>query len=189
MNQDDWNQSSDIAQMLHVLWNKHKEEELIPIVHEFLLKCARNIEVLLPQKDSIRGIEVGEKYLSGGVDEKVLSDENWAVEGAAFCIDYNTEPEMIQSWIKQVESVPKEKIEGILNGADITGIDTRRLLLDAAYFTDHAMIFPTCSHKNEVRESYIKFMCPNILRDIVANPEIMPNKKNQQDSPDGSPLL
>ena len=179
MNSEDWNKCSDITQMLSVLWNKYDESELVPVLHEFLLKCARNIEVLLPQKDSIRGIEFGEKYLAGEVDEKVLSDENWAVEGAAFCIDYNIEPNMIKSWIKQVDSILKDDIEELLSGEGFTGGDTRRLLLDAAYFADHAMIFPTCSHKNQVRENYKKFMNPDILRRVVANPEIMPNKKKQ----------
>jgi len=179
MNQSDWNKSTDIGLMLEELWTKHKEEKLVPILHEFLLKCARNIEVLLPQKDSVRGIEIGEKYLSGEVDEDVLSDENWAVEGAAFCIDYNTEPEMIQPWIKNTELIPNDEIDRILSGENITNIDTRRLLLDAAYFTDHAMIFPTCSHKNQIRESYVKFMHPEILMGIVANPEILPNKNSQ----------
>ena len=176
MNRDEWFQCEKVSLMLNYLWSKHNEDSLIPVLHQYYLRCARNIEILLPQRESIRGIEIGEDFLEGKIDEEKLSSENWAVEGAAFRIEYDTEPKKIRGWVKGLDSLEKSKLEKVLFGVDVSELDMRELLIDAAYFVDHAMIFPNCSPKNTVSDSYVKFLSTDILRDILNDPEKTPNK-------------
>ena len=170
MNKDQWMKCNDIQEMLSTLWKNYPEDILIPLLHRFFLKCARKIEILMPQRESLRGVEIGEKFLKGEVSIQCLSDENWAVEGAAFMIDQNTEPELIDHWIKDLESLPSEVIDNVLNQVNFSDLNTRKILLDAAYFADHAMIYPTCSHLKIVRESHIKFLHPDLLREVIGDP-------------------
>ena len=125
---------------------------------------------MLPQKESLRGIEIGEKFISGEVDLKCLNDENWSVEGAAFMFEYNTNPELIEQWIQELKLIRSEDIDNVLYQEKFRNINAHDLLQDAAYFVDHAMIFPTCSHKKSVSKSHIKFLQPNFLREIVDYP-------------------
>ena len=67
-------------------------------------------------------------------------------------------------------------MEAILNASDVSALDKRQLLLDAAYFVDHAMIYPIISHKDRVNDSYVKFLSAEILRSIVADPEYLSDK-------------
>jgi hypothetical protein len=60
---------------------------------------ARNIQILLPQEESIRGNDIGENYLAGIVGKKFLSDENWSVEAAAFNLEYDSDPELINKLV------------------------------------------------------------------------------------------
>ncbi len=56
MNQKEWMKSRDIIKMLNVLWENYPEKTLVPILHRFFLKCARNIEILLPHEKSDRAL-------------------------------------------------------------------------------------------------------------------------------------
>jgi hypothetical protein len=59
-----------------------------------------------------------------------------------------------------------DSVDEVLNQVSHVDLDIRQLLLDAAYFADYAMIYPTCSHRNIVAGSHIKFLQPNILRTV-----------------------
>src|SRR5262245_21057460 len=67
-------------------------------LHTYYLACCRRIWRLLPQEASRRGVELGEQYLAGQISAEELDRANYHVEGAAFNIDYNSEPENIERW-------------------------------------------------------------------------------------------
>lgn len=98
MTEAEWLNSNDAYCMLKALWQipQHDLSKLQRQLHRYYLACGRAIWRLLPQEDSRLGIEVGEQYLAGKVNDKELNRVNWYVEGAAFTIDYNTEPEAIK---------------------------------------------------------------------------------------------
>ena len=140
-------------------------------LHHFYLACCRAIWKLLPQDASRRGIELAEQYLLGEVTGEELSQFNWNVEGAAFNIDYNVDPESIERWCEEVRGIPETELGQLLHPADVKHeIEPRDLLLRAAYFVDYAMIYPSLSPKGPPPKRYSLFLSAVLLRQCVGNP-------------------
>ena len=85
---------------------------------------ARNIQILLPQEESIKGIDIGENYLSGIVDKKFLSDENWSVETAGFNLEYDSDPDLINKWIKKIGLLDSDSVDEVFNQVSHVDLDT-----------------------------------------------------------------
>lgn len=99
-----------------------------------------------------------------------VSNYNWHTEGAAFLIDYNTDPEQIAIWVEGVESMSGNTIKKLLSSQEaINNYKPRELLLNAAYFADHAMIYPSITPKGPPRD-HTEFMFPDILRNYIQYP-------------------
>jgi hypothetical protein len=154
--------------MLEALWESSGGDEatLVPMLHRYFVACCRRIWRLLPQEGSRRGIEVAERYLAGGATDEELSEVNWDVEGAAFNIDYSRQPEAIERWVAEVQAIPKEEIAAMLNPPGVMrDIDARKLLKQAAYFADYAMIYPHVTPKRGVPAGYSAFLSADLLRE------------------------
>jgi hypothetical protein len=194
MNEAEWIDSNDAGAMLEFLWlcqgiqpcaidlrsdGKFSEPDprqsdfasLERQLHQFYLACCRAIWKLLPQEESRRGVELAERYLDGKVTDEELSKYNWYVEGAAFNIDYNCKPEAIRRWVEEVRRIPEMELRSMLHPPDAAlAIEPRKLLLQAAYFADFAMIYPTLTPKGPPPTSYYPFLSANSLRKFVGNP-------------------
>lgn len=144
-------------------------DELERRLHLYYLLCCRRIWRLLPQQESRRGVELAEQYLAGRISAEELMHANYYVEGAAFNIDYNSEPENIERWVREVEAMPCDELHAMLADEDPTvGVDARKLLLRAAYFADYAMMYPKLRHKKPP-EKYAIFLAPDLFRELFGN--------------------
>lgn len=140
-------------------------------LHRFYLACCRGIWKLLPQQESRRGVEMAEQWLIGAVSSKELSKYNWHVEGAAFCIDYNTAPADIERWVKEVRELPVAELRSMLHPPGAAEeIEPRELLKRAAYFVDYAMIYPSLSPNGPPPASYRPFLSAALLRRHIGYP-------------------
>jgi hypothetical protein len=140
-------------------------------LHGYYLACCRGIWKLLPQEASRRGVERAEQFLAGMVSGEELRKHNWDVEGAAFCIDYNTDPEAIGHWVAEVQAVPEAELQSMLHPpGTIHEIEPRELLKRAAYFADYAMLYPSLSPKGPPPMSYRVFLSADVLRQFVEYP-------------------
>ena len=152
-------------------WNKYLEHE-IPLYRFYLASC-RNIWEFLPLEESRNGVELAEKYIDGIVTFDQVNEYSWHTEGAAFCIEYNSLPEKIAVWVREVESISTPAKKKMLNLPETAGdIEAREILLNAAYFAHYAMMYPTVTPKGPPRKGYLKFMFPDVLREYVSYPEI-----------------
>jgi hypothetical protein len=141
-------------------------DELERRLHHYYLLCCRRIWRLLPQQESRRGVELAEQYLADGISGEELMHANYYVEGAAFNIDYNSEPENIERWVREVEAMPRDELCAMLAGEyTAVAVDARRLLLRAAYFADFAMVYPKMRHKKPSKE-YAIFFAPDLFRQV-----------------------
>jgi hypothetical protein len=167
MTQAEWMSSTNVPAMLETLWEAARNDDavLVPALHRYFLKCCRRIWRLLPQPESRLGVEIGEQFLAGLVSDKELYKINWYVEGAAFTIDYNTEPEAIDSWMAEVNAISASEMAVMLNPPGLNlEIEARELLKRAAYFADYAMLYPHLTPKHRVPGSYVIFLSPELLR-------------------------
>jgi hypothetical protein len=140
------------------------EAELERQLHRYYLACCRAIWRLLPQEDSRRGIEVAERYVDGLATGKELSEVDYFVEGAAFNIDYNCDPEEVKQMVDEVEAIPREELQQFLHPPQ-TIILSRELLKRAAYFADFAVVYPNLTPKDpDVR--HVPFLSAKIFREI-----------------------
>ena len=170
---DEWDQCKDARPMLELLWNRMSEDDLVPVLHNFLVKSARRIEILLPQTDSVCGIDIAEKYLAGLVSEKALWEQNWYTEAAAFTFDFaktSDEIDEINQWMFDVTKIPRAELDDLLIGVQFDDLDTYKLLSDAAFFVDHAMTYHTASHKRNYSSDHQKFLSPDLLRSLTTYP-------------------
>jgi hypothetical protein len=173
MTEAEWLASSDAPRMIDALWHLQRDdlEGLERRLHWYYLLCCRAIWKLLPQEASRRGVEVAERFLAGEADDEELSDVNWSVEGAAFCIDYNTDPESIEQWIVQTQAMPDAELRAILHPPEAARrIETRELLKRAAYFADYCMIYPRLLPKGPPPQSYAPFLSADLLREVFGSP-------------------
>jgi hypothetical protein len=144
-------------------------DELERKLHRYYLLCCRRIWRLLPQQESRRGVELAEQYLAGRVSAEELMHANYYVEGAAFNIGYNSEPENIERWVREVEAMPRDELRALLADEGSTvAVDARKLLLRAAYFADYAMMYPKLRHKQPL-EKYAIFFAPELFRDVFGD--------------------
>lgn len=176
MTRKEWITSTNVPAMLETLWEAANGDEavLIPALHRYFLTCCRSIWRLLPQADSRLGVEVGEQYLAGEASDKELYRVNWYVEGAAFTIDYNTQPEAIDRWVSDVKVIPAGEMALMLNPVGlILEIQPRELLTRAAYFADYAMLYPHMTPKRRVPESYVIFLSSELLRQQFAGSTLL----------------
>lgn len=193
MTEAEWNSCDDAGVMLDYLWQQYgvspyfcdlrfggdlrddpPENASVGLdraLHRFYVASCRRIWKLLPQEASRRGVELAEQFLAGEVSAEEISNYNWHVEGAAFCIDYNTAPEDIQRWVGEVRALPADELRSILhvNEAD-EDIKPRELLKQAAYFVDYAMIYPSLSPKGPPPRVYRPFLSAAELRQYVSYP-------------------
>ena len=173
MTEAEWLQTSDVQQMLEAFWELHGDDEptLVCKLHRYFLACCRRIWKLLPQEGSRRGVAVAERYLLGKATEGELSEADWHVEGAAFNIDYNCEPEAIAHWVEQTRQIPEAELRAMLHPPQsVLEIDAHELLLRAAYFADYAVIYPHLTPKRGVPDNYVVFLSADLLRELVGNP-------------------
>src|SRR5262249_2845506 len=146
--------------------------------HRFYLASCRGIWKLLPQEASRRGVEMAEQWLAGSVSDEEMSEYNWDVEGAAFCIDYNTAPADIDRWVAEVRALSTAELRSMVHPPGAAeGIEPRELLLRAAYFADYAMVYPSLSPKGPPPASYRPFLSATVLRQHVGYPGRSPDSR------------
>jgi hypothetical protein len=190
MTKDEWLKCKNASLMIKFLWTQEpyssvaKKFEVYPTsedwmdylsvempLYKFFLSSCRNIWSLLTQEESRKGIELAEGFIEGKVKWDSVSEYNWHVEGAAFCFEDPPDQERIDIWIKDVENHSSD----LINKFRIEGkeeISTQELLKQAAYFADHAMVYPSIQPKGLSKDKYNKFLCPNLLRQYVNYPVV-----------------
>ncbi|CEF49240.1 unnamed protein product [uncultured bacterium] len=194
MTEADWHHSSDAGVMLDFFWQQHGVSpcridlrfggnvretpssrgagaDFDRALHRFYLVSCRGIWKLLPQEASRRGVELAEQFLAGTVSGKEISEYNWHVEGAAFCIDYNTDPEALDRWAAEVRAIPEAELRSMLHPPEAAQeIEPRELLKRAAYFVDYSMIYPSLSPKGPPPGNFRPFLSATVLRQHVEYP-------------------
>ncbi len=168
-----WYETTDAYRMLEALWRQpHRDVRILKYnLHRYYLACCRAIWELIPDEDIRWGIEIGEQYLVGEIDAKELNRINYYVEGAAFNIDYNCDPEAIEQWVDQLRSMPKQHLRVLLHSHETNwDIEPRELLKRAAYFADFAMMYSELLTGGVPPESYAPFLSAKLLRQFVGNP-------------------
>jgi hypothetical protein len=191
----EWNHSDDAGAMLDHLWAQYgisapdidvrfggdlcnglpqgDPTGLDRALHRYYLASCRGIWRLLPQEASRRGVELAEQFLAGSVSGEDVSEYNWHVEGAAFCIDYNTLPVDIERWVAEVRALPAAELRSMLHPPEAADeIELRELLKRAAYFVDYATIYPSLSPKGPPPASYRLFLSAAVLRQHVGYPRV-----------------
>ena len=136
-------------------------------LHRFYLACCRSIWPLFPQESSRRGVELAEQWLDGDTTTEELNKFNYYVEGAAFTIDYNTEPNKIGEWVALLRS--NDSYRQLLHPPEIADqLEPREILKRAAYFADYAMIYPSLKPAGIPPEKYRPFLSADLLREFVS---------------------
>ena len=190
MTKDEWLECKNASLMIQFLWTQEpyssvaKKFEVYPTsedwmdylsvempLYKFYLASCRNIWPLLTQEESRKGIELAKEFVEGKVKCDSVSEYNWHVEGAAFCFEDPPDQEKIDIWIKDVESQSSDLINKIRNEGEEKTC-TQELLKQAAYFADHAMIFPSIQPKGLPHDEFNKFLCSKLLRQYVNYPAI-----------------
>ena len=189
MTESEWNECGDAIAMLEFALSlrgiksdshRHKmgyrmnsgavetSDDFETCLHRFYVACCRNIWRLLPDPDSRNGIEIAEKWLHGSATDSELNQCDRDVEGAAFGIDYKSDPEELKRWIADVEMIAEQELKSMIhlpsNAAKVSAHD---LLRHAAYFASFATMYPAIHPKGLPPENYHLFLSPDLLREHV----------------------
>jgi hypothetical protein len=194
MTESEWIESEDAGAMIEYLWQRRgvsprtidltfggdmtqstltqdETADLVRVLHRFYLASCRGIWKLLPQEASRRGVELAEQFIVGRASAGELNEFNYHVEGAAFRIAYNTEPEAIDQWAAQVRAIPEAELRSMLHPPSVASeIEPWELLKRAAYFADYAMIYPSLGAIGSPRASYLPFLSAQVLRQHIGYP-------------------
>ncbi len=173
MTKHEWLQENDVSLMtmaVRASWSGD-EGSFRRRLHRFYLACARKIWNLLPQRESREGIEIAEQYLDGTVSRKEFEAAEYNSEGAAFNIDYDCQPELIEGWVQDLCDTRGAVEHRLIVGAESRTL-ARDLLKDAAYFAHFAMIaedFETDVMIRYPAQRYPRFLSAPLLREIFGN--------------------
>src|SRR4051812_20853220 len=117
MTDDEWNASDDANQLLRTLWEMpHRDiAGLKRQLHGYYLACCRRIWKLLPSEDSRRGVEAGERYLCGQIDDDELDRINWHAEAVPYRIEGDIGSEVIARWVEEVGAIPASELREMLH--------------------------------------------------------------------------
>lgn len=194
MNELEWNQSSNAAEMIEFLWSQYTPSEigcitwmlvdrrnrcesltpleiLVDKLHRYYLACGRKIWKLLPQEESRGSIEVGELWVEGKASSLWLYRYDYHSEAAAFRIDYAESDEEIAGILEAYHSIPRNELRSLLYPQDVVdSIEPRELLKQAAYFANYAMNYPRIIPKWPLSESYHPFLNADLLREFIEYP-------------------
>ena len=200
MTKEEWDRSEDAHDMLIFLWKQRgftlrwpdvrfggnvqqsdaevaADNDFSRSLHRFYLESCRSIWKLLPQEESRRGVELAERFLAGAATAEEVNEYNWHVEAAAFCIDYDSAPEDIARWVAEVRALPVADLRAIVYPPEAADeVEPRELLMQAAYFVDYAMIYPSLRPQGPPPASYRVFLSAKLLRRHVGYPEQLGRK-------------
>jgi hypothetical protein len=103
--------------------------------------------------------------------EEEFSEANYHAEGAAFLIDYETDPSLLHEMETALCAIePAEMIKLVGRPVEQLGYSPRELLKRAAYFVDYAMVSHRLRPKRLVPRSYTPFLSADLLRAHFGNP-------------------
>ena len=162
MTNEDWAVSTSAPIMLAGLYLQDPVhfKTLVPELHRYFLACCLKIKHLIPQKSLREGLTGTEKWIDGEITEKEFWDLEWKAEAEAFVfenIESHEEVENLKALIASIE---------ILKDTDYD--IARQILMEVAYFTNSAMVYPalnTAPYDESLCTS--RFLCPKLLREHV----------------------
>lgn len=169
---EEWEASENPQHMLKML---HQEQPdflatQITQLHKFLIACCWKHKHLIPQRNLRNGLLGAERWIAGEITDEELNELNWYAEAEAFIIDYAETADEIAS----IRSL----IEGIDEIRGMPFAQARKLLLDAAYFTEQSMIYSKFRRLPWINSLFTsKFLCPDLLREHIV-PSSMPIPNN-----------
>jgi hypothetical protein len=139
--------------------------------YDYYLRCCRAIWKLLPQEGSRAGVEVAERFLAGEANADEVHEVNWSTEGAAFLLDYNSDPDEVRRLVAQTRAIPEAELRSMLYPPGAASeIETRELLKRAAYFADYAMVYPWLRPYGPPPRNYDPFLSADLLRVVFGDP-------------------
>lgn len=189
MTKNEWRSCNDPVEMLTFVWEQEPflslkiasqkypidydwqdYLELVTPLWKYYLATARNIWKLLPQEESRKSIELAELFIAGSVPWDQVSRYNYYTEAAAFTFDYDSSPEDIANWAREVENLPEATLCRMVNSPEpLVDFSARELLSDAAYFVDRAMMYPCITAMGPPRYQ-TQFMWADTLREHASYP-------------------
>jgi hypothetical protein len=170
MTADEWETSNDAIEMLRAVRGRWRNQDALRRrLTRYYIACARALSPLIPQDASRRAIEVKERHLDGSATDDELSRAEWNAEAAAFFLDYNCDPEVIEQWGRAVDALPPAVLAEIIHTDDARVLRSRTLLARAAYFVDSVVCYPYCNLKRPSPEHAPVLSAP-LLRCVFANP-------------------
>ena len=101
-----------------------------------------------------------EKWLAGDLPKDELLRLEWYAEAAAFTLENAKTEEDFAELAEMIRGIPQ------LNGMEFE--EARKLMQDAAYFTDGAIIYSMFRRLPWVRYLLTSsFLCPDLLREYI----------------------
>jgi len=133
---------------------------LVPQLHRYFLACCWKIKHLIPQKGLRDGLTGTEKWIDGEITEREFWELEWIAEAEAFAIENVESREEVETLEALIASIEMLK--------DVEYDIARQILMEAAYFTNSAMVYPalnTAPYDESLCTS--RFLCPKLLREHI----------------------
>lgn len=158
----EWESSNCAKSMLSMLHQTRPgffRSQVRPL-HRFLIACCWKHQHFIPQEGLRNGLRGAEKWITGEIDDAELDRLNYYAEADAFFIDYAKTPAQISD------------LKSLMNGIEEVRVmpfkKARELLLNAAYFAEGSMIYPTISPGPWNDSLFTSdFLCPDLLREFL----------------------
>lgn len=165
MTNADWAESTSAPIMLAGLYLQDPIhfKILVPELHRYFLACCWKIKHLIPQKGLRDGLRGAEKWIDGEITKKEFWYLERVAEGEAFAFENVESSEEIEKLIELIASVKMLK--------DVAYDIAHQILMEAAYFTNSAMVYPTLN--TTPYDEFLctsRFLCPELLRKHI-NPD------------------
>jgi len=159
MTNGDWAKSTSAPIMLAGLYLQDPIHftTLVPELHRYFLACCWKMKHLIPQKGLRDGLRGAEKWIDGEITEEEFRNLEWIAEAEAFAFENVESPEEIEKLKALIATVDMLK--------DVDYDIAHQILMEAAYFTDSAMVYPTLN--TVPYDEFLctsRFLCPELLR-------------------------
>ncbi|WP_246523278.1 hypothetical protein [Gemmata palustris] len=146
MTEHEWRQETSVHALLRFIAPNVSDRKL----HLYEVAHLRRIAALLPLPECLAGIDVLERFADGEATREDIQQLDYDLEGAAFRFEYygrGSSPPLpfkdhdVARAIQQLEQMPREQLEELVNDATYMNRTPREILMSAAYSVHTAVNF------------------------------------------------
>ena len=132
------------------------------LLKRFLLDCCEKLLRFRSSDCLPKNLAIARLYLKGMATQKHIHQAGWEIEGDAFGAEYFSDKDA-RFYFRTDKNIRADLVQ-IRISTGLNNVDSRRYLIDMAYFIDRVFCYVEHSSSWLFREECEQFICPKLYQ-------------------------